>query len=302
VQRDGKITATTGASSTGQGHETTFAQMLADTFGIPIDDVTILHGDTGVVKQGLGTFGSRSQVVGGTALKLAAGKVQVKMRKFAAQMMDAAEDDLVFESGMISVQGSPGSGRPFAEVAGFAYIPIPLPPDTEPGLSEEAFWEPEGLTVPFGCYISQVEIDRDTGELELQRFVGVDDCGNIVNPMIVAGQIHGGIAQGVGQAMIEEAVYDEDGQLVTGSLMDYAIPRATDFPRFELSNTVTPSPINPLGVKGIGEAATIGSTPCIVNAAVDALSEFGVEHIDMMLRPEKLWRLIHQSDGEGGTP
>ena len=293
VQRDGKITATTGASSTGQGHETTFAQMLADTFGIPIDDVTIIHGDTAVVKQGLGTFGSRSQVVGGTALKLAADKVQAKMKKFAAQMMDALEADLVFEGGAISVQGSPGGGIPFTEVAGFAYIPIPLPPDTEPGLSEEAFWEPEGLTVPFGCYISQIEIDRDSGEIELQRLVGVDDCGNVINPLIVQGQIHGGLAQGIGQAMIEEAVYDSDGQLLTGSLMDYAIPRATDFPRFELSNTVTPSPINPLGVKGIGEAATIGSTPCIVNAAVDALSEFGVNHIDMMLRPEKLWRIIH---------
>ena len=297
VERDGKVRATTGVSSHGQGHETTFAQMLADEFSIPMDDITIVHGDTGQVRGGTGTFGSRSQVVGGTALLLATGKVQDKMRRFAAPMLELQPGDLAFKDGMIGPAGQEETGVPFTDVAAFAYAPIPLPPDTEPGLSDEAFWEPEGFTWPFGCYISQVEIDRDTGELELQRFVGVDDCGNIVNPLIVTGQIHGGIAQGVGQAMTEEAVYDEaSGQLVTASFMDYAIPRARDFPRFELDHTVTPSPLNPLGVKGIGEAGTIGSTPCIVSAAVDALSEFGVEHIDMMLRPEKLWRLIHGGD------
>ncbi len=294
VERDGKVRATTGVSSHGQGHETTFAQMVADEFSIPMDDIVIVHGDTGQVRGGTGTFGSRSQVVGGTALLLAASKVQEKMRRFAAPMLELQPSDLSFKDGMIGPTGREETGVAFADVAAFAYVPIPLPPDTEPGLSEEAFWEPEGFTWPFGCYISQVEIDRDTGELELQRFVGVDDCGNVVNPLIVAGQIHGGIAQGVGQAMIEEAVYDEEsGQLLTASFMDYAIPRARDLPRFELDHTVTPSPLNPLGVKGIGEAGTIGSTPSIVNAAVDALSGLGVEHIDMMLRPEKLWRLIH---------
>ena len=297
VERDGKVRATTGVSAHGQGHETTFAQMVADEFSIPMDDITIVHGDTGQVRGGTGTFGSRSQVVGGTALLLATSKVQDKMRRFAAPMLELQPADLSFRDGMIGPTGREETGVSFADVAAFAYVPIPLPPDTEPGLSEEAFWEPEGFTWPFGCYISQVEIDRETGELELQRFVGVDDCGNVVNPLIVAGQIHGGIAQGVGQAMTEEAVYDEEsGQLVTASFMDYAIPRARDLPRFELDNTVTPSPLNPMGVKGIGEAGTIGSTPSIVNAAVDALSEFGVEHIDMMLRPEKLWRLIHGGD------
>ena len=292
VERDGKVRATSGASSHGQGHETTFAQMLADDLGVPMDDITIVHGDTAQVREGTGTFGSRSQVVGGTALLLASGKVKEKMRRFAAQMLETQPGDLGFRDGMIGPAGREDTGVPFADVAGFAYIPLPLPPDTEPGLSEEAFWEPEGFTWPFGCYISQVEIDRDTGELRLQRFVGVDDCGNVVNPLIVAGQIHGGIAQGVGQALTEEAVYDEtSGQLLTGSFMDYAIPRARDFPRFELDHTVTPSPLNPLGVKGIGEAGTIGSTPSIVAAAADAL---GVRHIDMMLRPEKLWRAIRE--------
>ena len=292
VERDGKVRATTGASSHGQGHETTFAQMLADDLGVPMDDIAIVHGDTAQVREGTGTFGSRSQVVGGTALLLASGKVKEKMRRFAAQMLETQPGDLGFRDGMIGPAGREETGVPFAEVAGFAYIPLPLPPDTEPGLSEEAFWEPEGFTWPFGCYISQVEIDRETGELRLQRFVGVDDCGNVVNPLIVAGQIHGGIAQGVGQALTEEAVYDgTSGQLLTGSFMDYAIPRARDFPRFELDHTVTPSPLNPLGVKGIGEAGTIGSTPSIVAAAADAL---GVRHIDMMLRPEKLWRAIRE--------
>ena len=292
VERDGKVRATTGASSHGQGHETTFAQMLADDLGVPMDDIAIVHGDTAQVREGTGTFGSRSQVVGGTALLLASGKVKEKMRRFAAQMLETQPGDLGFRDGMIGPAGREETGVPFAEVADFAYIPLPLPPDTEPGLSEEAFWEPEGFTWPFGCYISQVEIDRETGELRLQRFVGVDDCGNVVNPLIVAGQIHGGIAQGVGQALTEEAVYDgTSGQLLTGSFMDYAIPRARDFPRFELDHTVTPSPLNPLGVKGIGEAGTIGSTPSIVAAAADAL---GVRHIDMMLRPEKLWRAIRE--------
>jgi len=293
IERDGRISATTGASPHGQGNETTFAQMLADQFGVPIEHITILHGDTGVVKQGIGTFGSRSQAVAGTALHLAGGKVKTKMAKFAAALLEAHEDDLVFENGRIAVKGAPASSKSFAEVAAYAYVPVPLPPGLEPGLSDEAFFEPANNTYPFGCHISMLEVDRETGEPTLLKLVAVDDAGNLINPLIVEGQIHGGLAQGVGQAMIEEAVYSADGQLLTGSFMDYAMPRATDFPRFELHSTVTPTPVNPLGAKGVGEAGTLGSTPCIVNAAVDALAGFGVTHIDMMLRPEKLWRIIH---------
>ncbi len=301
IERDGRISATTGASPHGQGNETTFAQMLADQFGVPFEHVTILHGDTGIVKQGIGTFGSRSQAVGGTALHMAGAKVKAKMAKFAAAMLEAHEEDLVFENGTISVKGSPASAKSFATVAGFAYIPVPLPEGLEPGLSDEAFFEPSNNTYPFGCHITMLEIDRKTGEPTLLKLVACDDAGNLINPLIVEGQIHGGLAQGIGQAMIEEVVYNEDGQLMTGSFMDYALPRAIDFPRFELVGTVTPTPVNPLGAKGVGEAGTLGSTPSIVAAAVDALSEFGVKHIDMMLRPEKLWRIINNGkQAQGG--
>jgi carbon-monoxide dehydrogenase large subunit len=293
VERDGRISAATGASPHGQGNETTFAQMLADQFGVPMEHITVLHGDTGVVKQGIGTFGSRSQAVGGTALHMAGGKVRTKMARFAAALLEAHEDDIVFENGTISVKGAPARGKAFADVAAFAYVPVPLPEGLEPGLSDEAFFEPTNNTYPFGCHISMLEIDRETGEPTLLKLIAVDDAGHLINPLIVEGQIHGGLAQGIGQAMVEEAVYNEDGQLLTGSFMDYAIPRAIDLPRFELFSTVTPTPVNPLGAKGVGEAGTLGSTPCIVSAAVDALSGFGVKHIDMMLRPEKLWRIIN---------
>jgi aerobic carbon-monoxide dehydrogenase large subunit len=224
------------------------------------------------------------------------------MAKYAAAMLEAHEDDIVFENGTIGVKGSPASAKPFAAVAAYAYVPVPLPPGLEPGLSDEAFFEPANNTYPFGCHISMLEIDRQTGEPTLLKMVAVDDAGVLINPLIVEGQIHGGLAQGIGQAMIEEVAYNEDGQLLTGSFMDYAIPRASDLPRFELDATVTPTPCNPFGAKGVGEAGTLGSTPSIVCAAVDALSEFGVKHIDMMLRPEKLWRIIQgqgQSSGQG---
>ena len=296
IERDGRISATTGASPHGQGNETTFAQMLADQFSVPIDHISIHHGDTGVVKQGIGSFGSRSQAVGGTAIHLAGGKVKAKMAKFAAALLEAHEDDIVFENGRIGVRGAPGSAKSFSEVASYAYVPVPLPAGLEPGLSEEAFFEPGNNTYPFGCHICMLEIDRETGEPTLLKFVAVDDAGNRINPLIVEGQIHGGLAQGIGQAIVEEAVYNDDGQLITGSFLDYALPRAIDFPRFELHATVTPTPVNPFGAKGVGEAGTLGSTPCVVNAAVDALSGFGITHVDMMLRPEKLWWII-----QGGT-
>jgi carbon-monoxide dehydrogenase large subunit len=292
VERDGRISASTGASPHGQGNETTFAQMLADQFGVPIEHVTIHHGDTAIVKQGIGTFGSRSQAVGGAALHMAGTKVRTKMAQFAGALLEAAPEDIVFEGGRIMVKGAPAKAKSFGEVAAFAYIPVPLPEGMEPGLSGDAYFEPTNNTYPFGCHIVLVEVDRETGEPKLRRLVAVDDAGNLINPLIVEGQIHGGLAQGIGQAMIEEAVYSEDGQLLTGSFMDYALPRATDFPKFEMHSTYTPTPVNPLGAKGVGEAGTLGSTPAVVCAAVDALSEFGVKHIDMMLRPEKLWRII----------
>jgi carbon-monoxide dehydrogenase large subunit len=298
VERDGRISAATGASPHGQGNETTFGQMLADQFGVPIEHVTIHHGDTAVVKQGIGTFGSRSQAVGGAALHMAGNKVRTKMAQFAGALLEAAPEDIVFEGGKIMVKGAPAKAKSFSEVAAFAYIPVPLPEGMEPGLSGDAYFEPTNNTYPFGCHIVLLEIDRETGEPKLRRVVAADDAGNLINPLIVEGQIHGGLAQGIGQAMIEEAVYSEDGQLLTGSFMDYALPRATDFPTFEMHSTCTPTPVNPLGAKGVGEAGTLGSTPAVVCAAVDALSEFGVKHIDMMLRPEKLWRIIN---GKGGA-
>ncbi|HEX6316206.1 MAG TPA: xanthine dehydrogenase family protein molybdopterin-binding subunit, partial [Gemmatimonadaceae bacterium] len=298
VERDGRISASTGASPHGQGNETTFAQMLADQFGVPIEHITIHHGDTAVVKQGIGTFGSRSQAVGGAALHMAGNKVRTKMAQFAGALLEAAPEDIVFEGGKIMVKGAPAKAKSFGEVAAFAYIPVPLPDGMEPGLSGDAYFEPTNNTYPFGCHIVLLEIDRETGESTLRRVIAADDAGNLINPLIVEGQIHGGLAQGIGQAMIEEAVYNEDGQLLTGSFMDYALPRATDFPMFEMHSTYTPTPVNPLGAKGVGEAGTLGSTPAVVCAAVDALSEFGVKHIDMMLRPEKLWRIIQ---GKGGA-
>jgi len=219
------------------------------------------------------------------------------MAKFAAALLEASEDDIVFENGKVGVRGAPAAAKAFAEVAAYAYIPVPLPPGLEPGLSEEAFFEPANNTYPFGCHIVMLEIDRETGEPTLLRMIAVDDAGHLINPLIVEGQIHGGLAQGIGQAMIEEVVYSEDGQLLTGSFMDYALPRAIDFPFFELHTTVTPTPVNPLGAKGVGEAGTLGSTPAIVAAASDAL---GVPHIDMMLRPEKLWRIIQGQPVKGG--
>jgi len=292
IERSGKVTVMTGVSPHGQGQETTFAQIIADEYGVDIDDILIIHGDTGRQPQGIGTFGSRATVVGGTAMLMAARKVKDKIAKIAAHLIEANPDDLVFENGKVFVEGSPAQAVDFATVAMEAYAAANLPPDTEPGLESTHFYEPANFTYPFGAHIAVVEVDPETGEVDIQRYVAVDDCGKIINPLLVAGQVHGGIAQGLGQALYEEAVYDENGQLLTGSFMDYAVPKATQLPRFESEHTVTPSPVNPLGVKGIGEAGTIASTPCMVNAVVDALSPLGVKHIDMPLTPNRVWQAI----------
>jgi carbon-monoxide dehydrogenase large subunit len=292
IERSGKVTVMTGVSPHGQGQETTFAQIIADEYGVDIDDILIIHGDTGRQPQGIGTFGSRATVVGGTAMLMAARKVKDKIAKIAAHLIEANPDDLVFENGKVFVEGSPAQAIDFATVAMEAYAAANLPPDTEPGLESTHFYEPANFTYPFGAHIAVVEVDPETGEVDIQRYVAVDDCGKIINPLLVAGQVHGGIAQGLGQALYEGAVYDENGQLLTGSFMDYAVPKATQLPRFESEHTVTPSPVNPLGVKGIGEAGTIASTPCMVNAVVDALSPLGVKHIDMPLTPNRVWQAI----------
>jgi carbon-monoxide dehydrogenase large subunit len=296
VERSGAVTIHTGASPHGQGQETTFAQIAADELGVSIENVTVIHGDTAMVAHGVGTFGSRGLAVGGAALVMSIDKVKDKAKRFAAHLMDANIDDLVYERGGVYVQGSPDRGMSLPQISEAAWAAASLPPGEEPGLQAISFFEPSNFTFPFGAHIAVVEIDKDTGKIRLVRYIGVDDCGHIISPLLVAGQLHGGIAQGVAQVLSEEVVYDSDGQLLTGTLMDYAIPTAEMFPRFELDNTETPTPVNPLGAKGVGEAGTIASSPAVVNAVVDALKPLGVRHIDMLVKPEMVWNLIRQSE------
>ena len=295
MEPDSRVTVLTGISPHGQGQETTFAQMASDAFGIDIDDVAVVHGDTAIVQYGVGTFGSRGLSVGGAALMMSVSKVQDKLKKIASTMMEAPPDQLTFANRTVALKSDATKSIPLQAVVDAAYgwkMPIP---GMEPGLDATSVFEPTGCTFPFGTHISVVEVDPDTGVVKFLRYVAVDDCGNIISPLLVAGQVHGGIAQGIAQALYEEVVYDENGQLVTATLMDYAAPRAQMLPRYELAHTVTPSPLNPMGVKGVGEAGTIGSTPCVVNAVMDALKPLGVRHIDMPLRPEKLWRAIRDA-------
>ena len=324
IEPTGKVTVLTGASPHGQGQETSFAQIAADELGVDLNDVTVIHGDTGVVQYGIGTFGSRATAVGGTAVFVAIQKLKEKAHKIAAHMLQADATRLSFEGGRYSLQAATaaaaaGTSEPVVpvgeapagalpephtdgkssltiqDIALAAHLAKELPPDTEPGLSATYFFEPKNFTFPFGTHIAVVEVDRETGDIKFLRYVAVDDCGKVINPLLVDGQVHGGIVQSIGQAMYEEVVYDEQGQLITGTLMDYAVPRASHVPNFELDRTETPSPVNPLGVKGIGEAGTIGATPAIVGAIVDALAPFGVKHLDMPVKPEALWRIINSS-------
>ncbi|HAA10831.1 MAG TPA: carbon monoxide dehydrogenase [Cytophagales bacterium] len=290
VQPTGKVSVYTGSHSHGQGHETTFAQVVADRLGIGLDDVDIVHGDSDSVAFGMGTYGSRSLAVGGSAIVKSVDKVLEKGKKIAAHKLEANEDDLEYAEGKWTVKGTDKSIG-FGDVALTAYVPHDYPADLEPGLDFSSFYDPANFTYPFGCHVAIVEVDKETGETKLKRFIAVDDVGNVINPMIVDGQIHGGLAQGIGQALYEGAVYDESGQLLSGSYMDYTMPRADDLPSFEVERQVTPCPHNPLGVKGAGEAGCIGSTPAVVNAVIDALWSGGhqVKDIQMPLIPQRVW-------------
>jgi len=291
IEPTGQVTVATGISPHGQGQETTFAQIVADALGVSMDDVVVVHGDTARTPAGRGTMGSRGLVVGGSALVLGLNRITEKINTIVAHQLEAAVEDVVFEEGKFGVRGAPEGALNLKAIAKIAYGGA-LPPEIGTGLEVTDFFAPPGTTFPFGADIVVVEVLADTGEVKILRYVAVDDCGKVISPLLVDGQVHGGLAHGIGQALWEAVVYDDDGQLVTGSLMDYAIPRAQDFPMFETARTETPSPLNPLGAKGIGELATIGSTPAIVNAVVDALRPFGVTHPDMPLRPQRIWQAI----------
>ena len=293
VHPTGKVTVFTGSHSHGQGHETTFAQVVADRLGIPMADIDIQHGDTGKVLFGMGTYGSRSLAVGGTAIVKAVDKVIAKGKKIAAHLLEASDTDIEFKDGKFSIAGT-DKNIPFAQVALTAYVPHNFPLDKlEPGLNENAFYDPTNFTFPAGTYICEVEVDPGTGQTKIERWTAVDDFGNIVNPMIVEGQVHGGLAQGIGQAMLEGAVYDQEtGQLLTASFMDYAMPRAADLPNFTVETTCTPCTHNPLGVKGCGEAGAIGAPPALISAICDAI---GVRDIKMPATPHRVWAAMQSA-------
>ena len=292
VNPTGSVSVLTGSHSHGQGHETTFAQLVADKLGVPIDDVDVVHGDTGKLDFGLGTYGSRSLAVGGSALVNAADKVIEKGRKVAAHLLRTDPDNIEFEAPVYRMKNS-NESKTFQEIAFAAYVNHDYPDDLEPGLAEKAFYDPGNFTYPAGTHICEVEIDPDTGVTKVVQFVAVDDFGNLINPMIVEGQVHGGIAQGVGQALLEQAVYDDAGQLITGSYMDYCMPRADDLPNFTVGMTCTPCTHNPIGAKGCGEAGAIGSPPAIINAVLDAIGE---TDMDMPATPERVWSMLKRAN------
>ena len=292
VHPTGKVTVFSGSSGHGQGHHTTFAQLAAAELGVAVEDVEVVQGDTDKVQMGTGTFGSRSAVCGGNAIHMSIEKIQDKAKRIAANLLEAAPEDIINENGQYFVQGAPANAKTFQEVALAAYWYESLPEGTEPGLEAVSIFDPQNFTWPFGTHIAVVEVDGDTGEVELQKYVALDDVGNVINPMIVEGMVHGGVAQGVGQALQEEAIYDDSGQLLTGSMMDYALPTSEDIPSIITDRTVTPSPTNPLGVKGAGETGTIAASPAVMNAVIDALSPFGVKHMNMPAKPEKVWRAM----------
>ncbi len=293
MELSGKVSVITGVTPHGQGQETSFAQIVADRLGVPIEDIVVMKGDTAVAHYGRDTYGSRGTAVGGTAIVMCVDKIITKAKRLAAHLFETLEDHVVFDRGVFSAPGVSTRTILWTELAAEAYIAKNLPPGLEPGLEASSFYEPENFTFPFGAHVCAVSIDRDTGRVSIDKYVAVDDCGNQINPLLVEGQVQGGIAQSIGQALFEQTIYDEDGQLLTGEFMDYAIPRAVDIPEYVLGSTVTPSPVNPLGVKGVGEAGTIGATPAIANAVLDALQPLGVVHLDLPLTPERVWRAIN---------
>ncbi|MFT4037811.1 MAG: xanthine dehydrogenase family protein molybdopterin-binding subunit [Thermomicrobiales bacterium] len=292
VYLTGKVTVTTGSLPHGQGHETSFAQLVADELGVPYEDIEVEHSDTRGAPFGFGTYGSRSLAVGGTAIHKSVAKIREKAKLLAAHLLEAAPEDVVYENGKVFVKGSPEAAKTIQDIALQAHIAYDLPQGMEPGLEAITYYDPPNCTFPFGTHISVVEVDKDTGHVDLIRYVAVDDVGNVINPLIVDGQLHGGIAQGVAQAMWEGAVYADNGELITASMNEYAVPKASMFPMYELDRTVTTTPVNPMGAKGAGEAGTIGSTPCVANAVVDALSHLGIKHLDMPYTPERVWRAM----------
>jgi carbon-monoxide dehydrogenase large subunit len=301
----GKVEVVTGASAHGQGHETAFSQIVADRLGVPYEDVEVIHGDTQTSSKGMDTYGSRSLTVGGIAIVHAADKVIAKARTIAAHLLEANADDLEFEGGAFNVKGSPGSSVSMADIAFATFTAHNLPDGVEPSLDSDATFDPDNFSFPHGTHLCAVDVDTETGRTTIRKYVCVDDIGVQVNPLIVEGQVHGGLTQGIAQALFEEAVYDDDGNLTTGTFVDYTLPSAADLPSFVTERTETPSTTNPLGVKGVGEAGTIASTPAVVNAIVDALRPFGVNDIRMPATPERVWRAVHGGgDGarvEGGT-
>ena len=300
VHPSGSATLYTGTKPHGQGHETGFAQIVADRLGITPDQVEVIHGDTDRGPFGMGTYGSRSLAVGGESAARAAEKVQAKAKKIAAHLLEAAPEDMELVGGRYQVRGSPDKGMALADISLAAYVPENLPEGMEPGLEEVNFYDPDNFVFPFGAHAAVVEVDAETGKVELVRYVAVDDCGPAINPMLIDGQVHGGVVHGVGQALFEQMVYDENGQLVTGTFVDYALPTAAELPSFETDRTETPSPTNTLGVKGVGEAGTIAASPAVVNAVIDALRPLGVDYIDMPLTPMRVWQAIH-GDGPRRT-
>jgi carbon-monoxide dehydrogenase large subunit len=293
VHPTGKITVFTGSHSHGQGHETTFAQLAADELQVPFEDVDIVHGDTAAIPFGMGTYGSRSTAVGGSAIHAAIQKIKEKGKKIAAHLLEASEADIDYTDGKFQVKGAPGRHKGFGEVALMAYLAHNLPKGLEPGLEATSFWDPPNFVFPFGTHIAVVEVSPKTGKVKLLRYVAVDDVGKVINPMIVDGMVHGGIAQGVAQALYEFAAYDAAGQLQSGTMMDYAIPKADDLIAYETDRTVTPSPVNPMGVKGAGETGTIASTAAVANAVMDAVAHLGITHIDLPLTPARIWAATH---------